>query len=141
MFFEKSYAKCNRDTISRPFSKTSKLSMSLDKFSKVSNSLSLWYAKLRTIRTHWNQAADHLLLAHIKLFLITKDVKLVSLPHFLHKYLKKYFSFYTLLPGFIVWLPLLREVLCNICNCLLTRLWCHNFEINHMFLTSSYICL
>ena len=47
----------------------------------------------------------------------------------------KYFSSYILLPDFFVWLPLLREILRNICNCLLTRQT--NFEINLIFLIKS----
>ena len=34
IFLEKSYTKCSGETISRPFSKKSKLSISLDKYSK-----------------------------------------------------------------------------------------------------------
>ena len=52
IFFEKSYTKCDGDTIPRPFSKKSKLRISLDQYSKVSYGLSLWYAKLRTIRAY-----------------------------------------------------------------------------------------
>ena len=52
IFFEKSYTKCDADTVPRPFSKKSKLSIYLDQYSKGSYSLFLWYAKLRTIRTH-----------------------------------------------------------------------------------------
>ena len=51
-FLEKSYTKCDGDTIPRPFSKKSKLNISLDQYSKVSYSLSLWYTKLMTIRTY-----------------------------------------------------------------------------------------
>ena len=47
IFLEKSYAKCDGETISRPFSKNSKLSMSLHQYSKVLYSLFLLYAKLR----------------------------------------------------------------------------------------------
>ena len=52
IFFEKSYTKCDRDTIPRLFSKKSKLSISVDQYSKVSNYLFSWYAKLRTIKTY-----------------------------------------------------------------------------------------
>ena len=38
-FLEKSYTKCGRETIPRPFSKKSKLSISLDQCSKVSHVL------------------------------------------------------------------------------------------------------
>ena len=39
ILLEKSYAKCDRETISRPFSKKSKLSISLDQYSKVLDNL------------------------------------------------------------------------------------------------------
>ena len=48
IFLEKSYIKCGRETISRPFSKKWKLSLSLDQQSKVSCSLFL------TIEIYWN---------------------------------------------------------------------------------------
>ena len=67
IFVEKSYTKCARKTIPRPFSKKSKLSISLDQ-QKVLNSLFLLYANLRAIEILWNQAADHLVLPNIKLF-------------------------------------------------------------------------
>ena len=35
IFLEKSYTKCRRETIPRPFSKKSKLSISLDQYSKI----------------------------------------------------------------------------------------------------------
>ena len=35
IFLENSYTKCGRETIPRPFSKKSKLSLSLDQYSKV----------------------------------------------------------------------------------------------------------
>ena len=43
--------KCDGDTTPRRFSKKPKLNISLDQYSKVSYSLFLWYAKLRTIKT------------------------------------------------------------------------------------------
>ena len=68
IFVEKSYTKCAAETIPRPLSKKSKLSMSLDQKCKVSNSLFLLYVNLRAIEIQWNQAADHLLLPNVKLF-------------------------------------------------------------------------
>ena len=46
---EKSYTKCAGETIPRPLSKKSKLSISLDQKCKVLNSLFLLYANLRAI--------------------------------------------------------------------------------------------
>ena len=47
-FFEKSYTKCGRETIPKPFSKKSKLSISLDQYTKVLYILFQLFAKLRT---------------------------------------------------------------------------------------------
>ena len=49
IFVEKSYTKCNAETIPRPLSKMSKLSISQDQKCKVLNSLFLLYANLRAI--------------------------------------------------------------------------------------------
>ena len=49
IFHEKSYSKCGRETISRAFSKNSKLSISLDQYSEVLYILLLLFGKLRTI--------------------------------------------------------------------------------------------
>ena len=51
IFLEKSYTKCGGETISRPFSKKLKLSMSLHQYSKVLYILFLLFAKLRTIES------------------------------------------------------------------------------------------
>ena len=48
IFLEKSYAKCGGQTIPRPFSKKSRLSISLDQQSKVLRNLFLLYSKQRT---------------------------------------------------------------------------------------------
>ena len=50
IFVEKSYTKCAGETIPRPLSKKSKLSISLDQQCKVSNNLFLLYANLRAIK-------------------------------------------------------------------------------------------
>ena len=49
IFLEKSCEKCGGETIPRPSSKKSKLTRSLDQYSKVLYSLYLLYAKLRAI--------------------------------------------------------------------------------------------
>ena len=49
IFLKKSYTKCGGETIPRPFTKKSKLSISLDQLSKVSYSLFSFCAKLRAI--------------------------------------------------------------------------------------------
>ena len=50
IFVEKSYTKCAGETILRPLSKKSKLSISLDQLCKVLNSLFLLYTNLRAIK-------------------------------------------------------------------------------------------
>ena len=49
IFVEKSYTKCAGETIPRPLSKKSKLSISLAQYCKVLNSLFPLYANLRAI--------------------------------------------------------------------------------------------
>ena len=49
IFFEKSYTKCGEETISRPFSKKTKLSISLDKYSKTVYGSLLLHANLRAV--------------------------------------------------------------------------------------------
>ena len=51
-FLEKSYTKCGGETILRPFSKKSKLSISLNQWSKVLCNLFLLYAQLGTIKIY-----------------------------------------------------------------------------------------
>ena len=51
VFLEKLCTKCGRETIPRPFFKKSKLSTSLDQYSKVLYILFLLFAKLRSIET------------------------------------------------------------------------------------------
>ena len=51
-FFEKSYTNCDGETILRLFPKNTKLSISLDQYSKILYSLSLLYAKLRAIEIY-----------------------------------------------------------------------------------------
>ena len=52
IFLEKSYAKCDGETSTKPFSEKLKLSISLDQWSKVLYSLFLLYAKLTAIETY-----------------------------------------------------------------------------------------
>ena len=52
IFLVKSYTQCGRETIPRPFSKKSKVSISVDRYSKVSYNLLLLYAKLRAIQIY-----------------------------------------------------------------------------------------
>ena len=47
VFLEKSYAKCDGETVTRPFSKKSKLSISLDQQSKVLYFSLLFYVQVK----------------------------------------------------------------------------------------------
>ena len=118
IFLEKSYTRCGGETILWPFSKKSKLSISLGQYSKALYILFLLFAKLRTIESYWHQVVDFLLLLHMKLFWKTKwGLELISLSHFQYDFWRKIFiSIYSITwPNFNVWLPLIREVLANIC--------------------------
>ena len=55
IFLEKLYTKCAGETIPRPFSKKSKLSISIDQQSKDSYSLFLMYAELRATEIYSNE--------------------------------------------------------------------------------------
>ena len=53
IFLEKLYTKCDREPIPKPFSKKSKLSLSLHQYSKVLYIFFLLFAKLRTVEIDW----------------------------------------------------------------------------------------
>ena len=139
IFLEKSYRKCGAETIPRPFSKKSKLSISLDQQSQMLYSFFLLYvqgelyqniSKLRC----WPHA-----LPLYKAFLKTNGgLELVSLPHFLHVFWKKIFLLLHSInwPNFIAWLPLLLELLGNMCSVIVCKPACDviNFEFTLMFL-------
>ena len=71
IFLEKSYTKCNGETIPRPISKNSKLSISLDQYSKVLYSF-FYCTPSWGLSKNIETAAEHLLLPHIELFHKTK---------------------------------------------------------------------
>ena len=66
---------------------------------------------------------------------IKRELKLVSLPHFLHDFWRKIFLtlHFINLTNFIDWLPLLLKILGNICTVIICCPVCDviNFEINH----------
>ena len=102
-----------------------------DSFLKTQNWVYLWINSLRfyeisfycmlnfrAIEMKWDQAAHQLLSPYIKLFKkIKRGLELVSLPHFLHDFWRKIFLLlYSIsTPNFIVSLPLIREILTNLC--------------------------
>ena len=84
---------------------------------------------LKYIKTKLQTTCLYLILGFFKK---TKSgLELVSLPYFLHIFWRKIFLLMYSInwPSFIFWLSLLREILgiMCICNCLLTRLWRHEF--------------
>ena len=52
IFLQKSYTECGKETSLRAFSEKLKVTISLDQYSKVLNSLFLLYAKLRAIKMY-----------------------------------------------------------------------------------------
>ena len=116
IFLEKWYTECSGETIPWPFSKKSKLSISLDQQSKVLYGLFLLYARLRTIKIYWNWATYHLLLPYMKLFFQSESGTSLTVSFSASFFKKKKFILYSITrPNFIVWLPLLRERYWTIC--------------------------
>ena len=84
------------------------------------------FVKLKTIKIYWKQAADHLLLPHIKLKKQTESYNFFPCPILFIIFEEKYFSHYILL---------IDETLFSNClyfekywyNCLITSLWHHKF--------------
>ena len=104
-------------------------------WTKYSQTLFKW----RAIKLCWNEAADHLLLPHIKFFLRNKKRSGTSLPvYFSGWFLKKsiylvilyYFTKFHCLVVFISWG--IGQYMYR--DCLLTKLWCHDFKINLILL-------
>ena len=145
IFPEKSYTKWGGETFPRPFSRKSKLSISLDQHSKVLYIWFLLFAKLRTIESDWNWAAYYLLLPWGKAFLKSKKKSGTSLPaSFSAWVLKKnislvifyYLSKFQCLIVFTLW-DIGQYVYCH---CVLTRLWRHKFYLilNLIFLIKPF---
>ena len=67
-FLEKSCTECGEETNPRPFSKKSRLIISLEHYSKISYSLFLLYVQVAKYQNLLKRGADHLILSHIKLF-------------------------------------------------------------------------
>ena len=86
--------------------------------------------------------ADHLPLNKVKLFLKKRYLKLVSLHYFLQHFKSKIFltQYFINWPNFILWLPLLLDMLCNIC---IVNVCCQDcdiiiFKINRTFLIKPF---
>ena len=86
IFVEKSYTNYARETISRPLSKISSLTISLDQYCKLLNNLFLLYANLLYAKGYQNIVKSSYR-QQIKLCKKTKsELELVYLPHFLHNF-------------------------------------------------------
>ena len=135
IFLEKSCTKCGGELVS-------------DTFLKTYNWAYLWINSLKFYTVCFYGMAvegyrDHLLSPHIKLSKkIKTGLKLISLPHFPHIFWRE-----TLLllysinwPSFIVWLPLLCEILGNMCIPIICKPGCDvmNFEVNLFFLIKPF---
>ena len=73
---------------------------------------------------------------------IKRGLELVSLPHFVHNFWRKIFILlYSINPSsFIVWLPLLREILGDMCIVIVWKPDCDvmTFEVNLTFLIKPF---
>ena len=118
IFIEKSYTKCGGETSSRPFSEKLKLSLSLNYQPKVLGRcfycMASWGLS-KCIETKLQTTCFHVTLSLFKKS--NKGLELVSLPYFLQNFWRKIFLLLYSInwPNFIVWLPLLCEILGNTC--------------------------
>ena len=143
IFLEKLCPIRGEETSPRPFSEKLKFTISLDQWSKVLNSLFLLHGKLWAIEIYWNEAADHLLLPHIKLFeKMKRGLELISLSHFPPNFWTKIFPLLYSInwPNFIVWLVLLCEIFGNMCIAIVCKPGCDilNFELKLIFLIKPF---
>ena len=121
--FGKSCTRCGGETIHGPFPKKSKLSRSLDHYSKVLHILFLLFSKLRTIEIDWPLA-----FTSYNFFFLKRRLELVFLPHFLHEKNICVVIFYYLIKFQYLVAFTSRDIGQNVyCNCLLIRLWRHKF--------------
>ena len=142
IFLEKSYTKCGRETIPRPFSKKSKLSLTLDQHFKVY----IFGLIVCQVKDYWKRlklSCRPFTFTSYKAVLKNKGSG-TSLPDSLSAwYLKKnvavvtfyYLTKFQCLVAFTSW-GIGQYVYCN---CLLTRLWLNNFEINLIFLIKEFL--
>ena len=117
IFLEKSYINWGGKTSPRPFSKKLKLSISLDQQPKVLYSLFILYVQVKGYQNTLKPTCRPLAFTSCNAFAKNKgSPKLVSLPYYLHVFLKNISHVYSInWPNFIVWLPWLLEMLDNLC--------------------------
>ena len=112
------------------------MSISLDQFFKVLYSFpfTVW-----PVEGYWNiSRLSCRTLAFTSYAFSKRGLVLVSLPHFLHKFWRKIFILLYSMnwPNFIAWLPLLCEILGNMCIAIVCKPGSDvmNFEVNLIFL-------
>ena len=122
IFVEKSYIKCDGETVPRPFSKKKNwayLCIKSLKFYAVCfyhmPSLDI-YIIYNILKLSSRPIAFNSFKAFSKK--TNRGRELVSLPHFLHDFWRRMFLLLYSInwPNFIVWLPLIREILGNMCT-------------------------
>ena len=88
----------------------------------------------RCVENKLQTTCFHLMLSFYK----KRGLELVSLPHFLHNFLRKIFCLLYSInrPNFIAWLPLLCQKLSNMCIAIVCKQGCDamNFEVNLILL-------
>ena len=125
IFLQKPYTICGGETSPRPFSEKLKLSLSLDQQSKVLYSLFLLcWGLSKYIETKLPISCFDLILSFVKKS--ERGLKPVSMPHFLHNFWRKIFLLLYSInwPNLIVWLPLLCEILGNMCTAIVCKPGC-----------------
>ena len=92
----------------------------------------------KNIETKLQTTCFHLILRWV----FFKKRSLITLPHFSHNFWRKIFLLLCSInwPNFIVWLPLLCEILGNMCIAIVCKPGCDvmNFEVNLIFLIKPF---
>ena len=130
IYLQKSCRKWGRETISRPlFVFLKSFIWGKNKFQYISIALNLACNKNRLYKTlnYWSRDMSNF-------DFLGRVIGIVSLPHFVYDFSRKMFlMLYSFdWPNFIVWLPLLLEILGNTCITIVCFLGCDiiNFKIN-----------
>ena len=140
IFPEKSYTKCGGEDRPRPFYQKNQNWTSLwiclliaNQQPEILQSLFPLFVQVEVYQNILKLRCWPLATTLCKALKKTKwDLKLVSLPHFLHDFWRKIFLtlYFINWANFIPWLHLLLEIIC----CLIWETSKINFEINHTFL-------
>ena len=128
IFLKKSCEKWGRETSSRLLYFLKKLNMRWKQM--VYSLVSIYFdsSQLAINENKLYKTSDYWSWDMLNFHFSEKGLGLVSPPHFVYDFSRKMFLMLHSInwPNFIVWLPLLLEILGNVYyNCLLTRLWRH----------------